>query len=369
MLTLYRRHSVGKCKFTERTEKRCACPIWVTGTVAGKPVKRQALKTRMWGEAEREIELWQHHPTKREEKAVRSIPLEGTIAKYLTSCKAEKNIQDSTFASYKNTLEHLTKFMLAKGITRLSEIKVEHIREFVAERSENKPRTRRKELEHVRFLFNYCVENQWIGLNPAKAVKIKVPKGGTTMPFTDPEISTLLSACDKIDNPNKKFVLRARLRAKALILGMCYTGLRISDMITLKRLEVKQDGEVKDHVIIKTKRVLWTQFGELALAALLAVPLEGEYFFWSGKSKLTTATGSARRTFYSLQRATGIKIHPHRFRDTFALKVLEERGDIRELQFLLGHSSVKTTEEYYAHLGTKHQERLRTALSSISYTH
>jgi integrase len=101
----------------------------------------------------------------------------------------------------------------------------------------------------------------------------------------------------------------------------------------------------------------------------MALPVEGEYFFWSGpeKSKLSTATGSARRTLYSLQRVTGISVHPHRFRDTFAKKVLEETGDIRVLQHLLGHASLQTTETAYRHLGPKHQERLEDALSKVEY--
>jgi integrase/recombinase XerD len=322
----------------------------------------------MWGEAEREIELWQHHPDRREETAVRSIPLEGTMAKFLISCRAERNIQDSTYVSYKNTLEHLTRFMLDKGITRIDEIKVDDIRRFIALRGDYSTRTRRKELEHVRSLFNFCVENQWIAVNPAKPVKIKIPKGGATLPLTDEEINTLLT-CDFIDNPNQKFVAHARLRSKALILGMCYTGFRISDMISLKRSELQRNGEVNDHVMVKTKNLVFTRFGELALKALLALPVESQYFLWSGpqQSKLTTATGSARRTLYSLQRTTGIDVHPRRFRATFAKKVLDETGDIRVLQFLLGHSSVNTTEQSYAYLGPKHKVRLGEALAKVEF--
>jgi site-specific recombinase XerD len=325
----------------------------------------------MWGEAEKRIEAWV--PEKREaakqEAEKQTIPLDTTIEKYLVSCRAERNVREATFRSYKKTLEHLAKFLASVKIAQIKDVEPTHIREFMATRAEYTPRTRRKELEHIRFLFNYAIENQWIAVNPAKPVKIKIPKGGTTLPLSDDEIYRLLEAAEKINNNNQRFVLRARLRAKAMILLMCYTGMRISDTMSLKREDVALDGTIEDHVIVKTKSLLFTNTGELALRALSALPVENEYYFWSGpsESNLTTATGSARRTLYSLSRKTGIDVHPHRFRETFAKKILEETGDIRILQHLLGHASVKTTETSYAHLGEQHKNRLIAALGKVSY--
>jgi integrase/recombinase XerC len=49
-------------------------------------------------------------------------------------------------------------------------------------------------------------------------------------------------------------------------------------------------------------------------------------------------------------RQSGVKnIHPHRFRDTFAVYFLREDGDIRMLSRLLGHTDVATTLKFYEH--------------------
>lgn len=298
------------------------------------------------------------------------------IAGYLAHCKTENNIQDSTHTSYSKTLQHFAEYLRDQAVERIGDVEITHIRFFLSERQAAReeagltytPRTRRKELEHIRFLINYSIENEWIAKNPAKKVKVKVPKGGGTKPLTDEEINTLLAACRKITNHNKRWIERARLRSEALILGMCYTGFRISDMMTLKRSEVRRNGDVNNHIMVKTQELVFTTFGEQALRALLALPLEGgEYFFWNGVSKLSTATGSCRRTLYSLQRMTGISVHPRRFRATFARKVLDETGDIRVLQHLLGHMSVRTTEDAYSYLGKKHEVRLKDALAKVSY--
>ena len=373
MLTLYRRHNPDKCKYTKRTERRCSCPIWVTGWVNGQPIPRKALKSRIWSDAEREVESWQRDPEAQQQRERESLAITEAVEKYLANCKAERNVADSTLTSYRKSLQHLGTYLLGVHLGRIGDVTISHVRDFLESRSESSPRTRRKELEHVRAFFNYCVDCEWIERNPTRTegrkIHVKVPRGGATQPFTDEEIEVLLDACDKITNANMTWVPRARLRAKALILGMCYTGLRISDIMTLKHSEVRRNGKVTDHVMVKTKNLVFTRFGERALKALFALPDEGEYFFWSGpeKSKLSTATGSARRTLYTLQRITGISVHPHRFRDTFAKKVLEETGDIRVLQHLLGHNSLKTTENAYQHLGPQHQRRLEEALAKVKY--
>jgi site-specific recombinase XerD len=370
MLTLYRRHSKRKCKYTARTEKRCSCPIWVTGTIRGPTISpgRQPLNTRMWRDAEREIERWQQDPENRRVEERESTAIEDAKDKYLVSCQTEKHIQPSTLKSYTKTLEHLCEFLIGKSIGRIANIETEDVRDFLATRREYSPRTRRKELEHIRFFLNYAVENGWIKFNPTKRVKVKIPKGGSTIPLDDDEIAELRAAAATINN-NVRWINRSRLRARAMILLMCYSGFRISDVITLKRSEVALDGNIENHVTVKTKSLIFTRLGEEALKALFALPVEGEYFSWSGRaeSKLSTATGSARRTLYSLGNRTLIDIHPHRFRDTFAKKILEEIGDIRILQFLLGHRSVKTTEASYAHLGPKHRARMTEALATLQY--
>jgi integrase len=51
-----------------------------------------------------------------------------------------------------------------------------------------------------------------------------------------------------------------------------------------------------------------------------------------------------------LEKLCGVNnIHPHRFRDTFAVDFLSKGGDIRQVSRLLGHKDVATTLRYYEH--------------------
>jgi integrase/recombinase XerD len=255
MLTLYRRHNAAKCKHRSRTEKRCTCPIWVVGWLDGKKVPRKALKSRIWSEAEREVEKWHRDPEKQQKQERESLPVETAIAKYLANCKTERNAADPTLVSYTKTLSHLSRFLKSAGVVGLGAITISHIRDYLETRKDYKPRTRRKELEQIRFFFNYCHGCDWITKNPTKTegkpLRVKVPKGGATQPLDDGEINTLLAACDQLKNNNMTWVPRARLRARALILGMCYTGLRISDIISLKRSEVRRNGRTPSHKLTR----------------------------------------------------------------------------------------------------------------------
>jgi integrase len=116
-----------------------------------------------------------------------------------------------------------------------------------------------------------------------------------TLPSTPTEITTMLAACDLIENSNPAGVQRARLRALALILTLLYTGFRISDVVRLERTRVDiRSGKLLVRMM-KTREPLYIRLPHDALTALAAVPVESPYYFWSGDGKLQTALRSARQ--------------------------------------------------------------------------
>lgn len=374
-ISIYRRHN-AECPFTKRTEMKCSCPIWGLGHVNGKRFRDQSLHTRMIGEANRQIERLMQDPSKINEPKTPVISITKAVEKYLTHCRAENNNADSTMKSYSKTMQHFSEFLCLERIDTVDQITTQSIRDYLATRIDcTTDKTRRKELEHIRFFLWFCVSQEWINANPAaargegkKAIKIKVKPGGTFQPLDDEDIDLLLRAADTITNNNPKWIDRARLRARAMILTLCHTGMRISDVASLRRDEVRQSGEIRNHVMIKTKNLLFTHLVANALEALMALPVESEYFFWSGpgESKLSTCTGTMRRTLYSLGKRTGIKVHPHRFRETFALKVMDEAEDIRVLQQLLGHQRITSTEQYL-HPSQRQRDHLKATLGKLKF--
>jgi integrase len=92
----------------------------------------------------------------------------------------------------------------------------------------------------------------------------------------------------------------------------------------------------------------------------------GRYFFWTGVGKVTTAAGNYRRTLRALAAEAGLEdVHPHRFRDTLAVRLLKEGVPIERVSKLLGHQSVAITEAHYSPWVRALQEQLEDDVAKV----
>jgi integrase/recombinase XerD len=97
--------------------------------------------------------------------------------------------------------------------------------------------------------------------------------------------------------------------------------------------------------------------------ALLAVKHRNpKYFFWRGTSKVSSITGFWRARLAKVFKLAGVTGHPHRFRDTFAVSLLEVDVSIENVSRLLGHQSVRVTEKHYSPWVKTRQEALDKAV-------
>jgi integrase len=127
----------------------------------------------------------------------------------------------------------------------------------------------RKERSHFVAFFDFCVDKKWATVNPARSVKLFLKKGddecAETEPFTNEEVNALVAACDLFDNYNKIGIARARLRAKAIVLTFLYSGLRISDVASLKRSLITPDGKIIG--TLKTGKRVYIKLPAVCIAA------------------------------------------------------------------------------------------------------
>ena len=166
-----------------------------------------------------------------------------------------------------------------------------------------------------------------------------------------------------IDAPDVDTTLGLRDRA---MLEMLYaSGLRVSELVTLKSVQVSHDmGVVR--VMGKGSKERLVPLGEEALAWLVRYLREARPLLLSGKATddlFVTARGAAmtRQAFwqlirrYSVRAALGGAISPHTLRHAFATHLLNHGADLRVVQLLLGHSDISTTQ-IYTHVA---RERLK----------
>ena len=367
-LILWRRH-LRKCAHREegRGYTKCHCPIWCDGYLENRRL-RYSMNTTNWERAER---LLDRVPDPRHQ-APEDTPVAGAVNFYLEDCVA-RELRPATVESYRRTLAHFLAFCDHERYLAMQSLTLAAFTAFRSSRrgrdkeSPLKSRTQRKEIECLRAFCAFAVDHGWIAQNFAK--KLRPPKDvePATLPFESYEVQKILDCCGRLSNHNAGSAGRAQLRARALVLLLLYSGLRISDAAKLERSRLDPDGRLLIR-IMKTGSPLYIRLPESVVKALAALPVESaQFFFWSGRGKITTMTGSMRRTMDVLKKLTGINVHPHRFRDTFAVRLLENDVPIRTVQLLLGHTSVRTTERHYAHFVRSQQKLLDQAVATLDF--
>jgi integrase len=134
--------------------------------------------------------------------------------------------------------------------------------------------------------------------------------------------------------------------------------LRIGDAVTLDRSRIT--GDKLFLYTAKTGTPVYVPLPDFVLTALEAVPrISEQFFFWSGESKTESATGDWQRALKGVFKEAGIPDgHAHRFRDTFAVGLLQAGVPMDRVSVLLGHSSIKVTEKHYSPWVRARQEQL-----------
>jgi integrase/recombinase XerD len=129
---------------------------------------------------------------------------------------------------------------------------------------------------------------------------------------------------------------------------MRYSGLRISDAVSLKREKIDAHGRVFLYQA-KTGQPVLIPLPKEVLEALANCDEGNPYYFWSGlgeiKTPLTDWHERLEKVFVIAAIPEG---HSHRLRDTFAVGLLEKGVPLETVSILLRHHSIRTTEKHYA---------------------
>ncbi|MFH1267910.1 MAG: site-specific integrase, partial [Planctomycetota bacterium] len=337
----YRRHRAS-CSQTSERYRRCACPIYIEGTLAGEHI-RKALDLTSWTAA---TDLIAHWNEAGEIGAVRpEIPSIAEAAQKFFDDANARNLRAATIQKYRNVLEkRLLAWCEAKGIRNLRFLTPDVLRQFRAGWPDS-PLSAYKNLERLKSFFRFCHHSGWMKTNPALALKPPKVDQNPTLPFTADELQKLLEACDGYpiqgiyNSGNRK-----RLRAMVLLLR--YSGLRIRDAATLKRDRIK-DGKLFLYTA-KTGAPVRLPLPPKVVESLNEVPGQNpEYLFWSGNGDPKTTVADWQRSFRKLCELAKVEGgHFHRFRDTAATGWLMTGLSVEEVATLLGNSPQIVIKHY-----------------------
>ena len=356
MLTRYRRHRQD-CPHRKkgRRHTRCSCPIWVDGTMPNGNRVRQTLKTADWAAARRLISAMED-PDAIEPKTV-------TEATQEFLCR-RRGLAPSSRRKYVQVLRVFEEFC-----TSIHKPMVEQLTDSDFDRHLSSrpiaPLTMVKELHTLRTFCRFCVRRRWMRRNLARDVDMPVgvrPK--EVKPYTSAEVAQVLKACDEFGIQDYE-----RRRARAMVLLMRYTGLRISDVMMLARERVR-DGVINLRTQ-KTSGPVRLPLPVDLVEALEALPVPRgasagcPYFFWSGNASRRQIVGMGHKTLAAVFRQSRVAdAHSHRFRHTLATDILAKGGTIQDVADVLGIGP-HVAHKYYAQWSPDREERIFRLMEAV----
>jgi integrase/recombinase XerD len=319
MITVFVKHS-AKCKSRDKYYKRCNCRKWLYNP-EWHPDPRRSAKTRSWTKAEllaRSIAEGDRGPAMR---------MGAAVSQFLTD-KRNQNVSPSWLRKFEKLLEG---WIPEREVATISLRDLEEFRDTWT----GAPITKRKKQERLRSFFHYCVKHRWLNYNPAVDMsRIKV-EDKPTMPLDAEQFDEILSKTEG--------------DFRALILLMRYSGLRITDAVSLPPAKL-QDSTVFLRTQ-KTKTVVRVPIPEhIAKEIAPHLPL-----YRGGMALKSRVTG-----FQEQFQALGI--HSHQLRDTFAVELLIKGTSIEDVSQLLGHSTIAVTLKHYSPWTKARQDRLEEAV-------
>jgi site-specific recombinase XerD len=337
--------------------------FWVDGVLAGREV-RLSLDTRDVKRASQKVHEWEAKERVVEREA--TVTLADAWTSMIGDLEARK-LSHETIRKYKLLERQMKAYGVELGLTMIAQFDLDVLSCFRA-RWKDGPRTSSKKLERLRAFFRFAHDRQWIETNPAS--KIKLPKVSVrpTMPLTQEEMVNILTACDTLQ---AKAPMDGKLNAhrlKTLVLLMRYTGMRVSDAVTLTTDRLS--GKRLFLYTQKTGVPVYTVLPESLRHALDAMPRMTEtHYFRTGIGKSRTVVTHWQRRLKKLfdtakVSKSGGNAVSHRFRDTFAVELLLAGVPIERVSILLGHQSVRVTEKHYNPWVRSRQEQLEADVAS-----
>ena len=270
---------------------------------------------------------------------------------YLTHLTVERRLSVNSVESYARDLLLLRRFAAGLGteVERLTRQRLEElVRQLMSEG--RSPRSVARAVACYRGFYRFLVLDNRLTANPAD--QLRAPRSWRTLPrhLSIEEIDRLLEQPD-VTTPRG-------LRDRALIELLYATGLRVSELISLRPADVNLDasyltctgkGDKQRVVPMGDEAAAWvrryTREGRLALLGRRSSPR----LFVNARGG---GPGLTRVGFWKILKAYGrgagitAALSPHTLRHSFATHLLERGADLRAIQMMLGHADLSTTQIY-----------------------
>lgn len=273
----------------------------------------------------------------------------------------EQGLAKNSLDAYRRDLRLFVRWLEVKRPGRgLLSVQPDDLAGYFADRhAQSKPSSANRRLSVLKRFYQLALRQNKVAADPCLQMASAKQPARFVHTLTEGEVEALLAAPD-VSTP-------LGLRERTMLELMYASGLRVSELVTLKLVELSlNDGVLR--ITGKGSKTRLVPFGEQAriwieryLKQARGIILDGQIddaLFVTGRGAPMT-----RQMFWVIikKHATkaGIKapLSPHTLRHAFATHLLNHGADLRVVQLLLGHSDISTTQ-IYTHVARERLKRL-----------
>ena len=271
------------------------------------------------------------------------------IAKFIEYLHVEKKTSKNTEVSYERDLRKMSQYLKWQEIETIKAVTATSLNSYVLYLEQNgmKPATISRSIASMKAFFVYLYKTRQIDTDPAE--NLKAPKIEKKLPsvLSTEEMNRLLD--QPAGNSPKE------LRDKAMLELLYATGIRVSELISLKLSDVNLQMEYLNCMDAHKERII--PFGKKAKEALKVYLKEGRPRLVEDEESewlFTNCSGQSmsRQGFWKLIKFYGGKagieseITPHTLRHSFAAHMVGNGADLKSVQEMLGYADISATQIY-----------------------
>lgn len=290
----------------------------------------------------------------KKEKWNLSNNLTSHLERFVNYLQYTKNASPKTIENYTLRINRFIEFIWDIDA---NEVKMLHVQDFRTSLIKMwlSPKTVNYHVVWLRSFFKFLLRNDIDTISPDKLDLAKIPSRKVSY-LSEEDVRKILEAPMQYEENQLKM-----LRDKAILSTLYWTGLRVTELISLKTDEIKLK-EAQFSVIwkwSKLRSIFLTQDAKNKIIEYLWARTDKSEFLFISLSWNSYGEQLSRNSIeclvkkYAIAVWIKIKVTPHTLRHSFATTLLRKWADIRSVQMLLWHSSIQTTQ-IYTHVDDKY---------------
>ena len=301
--------------------------------------------------------------------ATAALPLTeaAIIDQFLDAIWLEDGLSKQTLAAYRSDLKSFNAWLQQSGNDRvISAVKENDVQAYFAHRHfQTRATTANRRLTTLRRFFHWLLREGLIAHDPIARMSsarqpMRVPKS-----LSETEVEKLLLA------PDVNTTLG--LRDRTMLELMYASGLRVSELVGLRRVDVLLSEQVL-RVLGKGNKERLVPYGQEAADWLdrylkdsrpVLLRASGQEALFITARGVRAGQSLSRVMFWNLVRKYAVQagilqpLSPHTLRHAFATHLINHGADLRAVQMLLGHADISTTT-IYTHVARERLQQLHT---------